>query len=153
MVSLDDAEQSEQDREQASIKVYKTTWIGWRLVGWIDANGTTYGVSYSNEPRAIRWEIDRRHRVFIRHGNLRGLVGHVEDTGWVYAEYGRPYGSYGTGRGGAGIPHGFEAEYLFQLTPEGEVYEQALLGVRLLGRVEGAPDIYTIGALALLMLM
>jgi hypothetical protein len=80
-------------------------------------------------------------------------VGHIADNGWVYAEYGHRYGSYGAGRGGGGISRGFEPDYVFQVTLEGEVYEKALLGVRLLGRVEGASDIYTVGALALLLIM
>ena len=147
-------EAPEQEQQPRAITVEKKTWLGWRLVGWVEADGATYSVSYSNEPRLIKWSMDKQHRVFLYHHRLRGLAGYIDERGWVYAQYGKLYGSHGAaGRSSIHVSPGYEPAFVFQATQEGEVFEKALLGFRLLGRVEGVSDIYTVGALALLLLL
>lgn len=134
------------------IKVYKQTWLGLRLVGWIDDEGNTYKNDRSPRGVLIHWMADSRGQVYTTYGGARSLIGWVDAEGTVYDEYATPYGSVtgGSGRNGVFATNfRFQPGLVFRIGKDGAVYGRGLFHTKFIGRVEGTSNLQRIGGLAL----
>jgi hypothetical protein len=143
------------EEQVTPIKVYKHTWLGRRLVGWVDESGVTYRYEWPSRPRQINWYSDKHGRIFIEFNGLRGLVGRLGSNGAVHAEYGQAHGMYFRPPRylGPGQKKGFAPALVFWVGNNGAVYGRRLLATRKVGTVEGTSDLVTIAGLALLLLL
>ena len=133
------------------INIYKQTWRGPRLVGWVDGRGNSYKNDWGPEGRLIDWSIDGAGRVYARFDGMRSLLGWVATDGTVYDKYAEPAGGVG-GRTGIFVPTRFLPGVVFKADAGGAIYGRKLFATRLIGRVEGTSDLRHIGALALVYL-
>lgn len=139
------------------MRLYRQTWLGKKLAGWVDDNGHTYKTSWPfGHSRQPNWSVDEQGSIYIEAGGYRAFIGWLGENGSVYAQYGRPSSGF------FGYPESsrllqpsmqFSPVVVFQVTSDGNIYSQHQRRIKIIGKVEGAPDLYTIAGLALVLLL
>ena len=138
------------------VRVYKRTWFGRRLAGWLDEYGNTYKSHSPFRPvRQLDWSVDEQGHIYISAGEYQTVVGWVEYHE-VFAQYGRPasgFFSYPENMWFFKPRVSFAPNLAFQISDDGTVYRPVSHSSRSIGKVVGAPDFSTIAALALIILL
>jgi hypothetical protein len=138
------------------VRVYRRSWFGRRLAGWVDENGCTYKSNWPFRPiRQPNWSVDERRRIYIEAGEHRALLGWLEENGAVYAQYGRPisgFFSYPESTRLFKPPVEFSPAPVFQASADGTLYKRGRQGNKTIGKVEGTLSLDSIAGLALVVL-
>ena len=139
------------------LRVYRQTWLGKRLAGWVDEYGDTYKSGWPLKPGLLpRWSVDADGNIYIEAGGYRAFIGWLGEDGVVYAQHGRPssgFFSYPEAMWFFRPRVAFSPTPMFQVRADGKLFHSAEQGGKFMGWVEGAPSVDAAAGLALVTLL